>query len=194
MIVDRWQLSATSCCHLQKFDIFCNPMINIYVIILARFSLLGFPLLIIITRKQKNKVMKIQITKQGFFLLFVYRYIIFGFDLIISILHLQRAKIPESVSNSTDNISKRKNWRESKKKNMLIFKINKPMKVFWYSLLHVLQIYSPDNFRTKNGDFCGICGPNWFHLSKVTVPLVMHNSKIVLHSGAVNVHFRHGSV
>lgn len=121
--------------------------------------------------------MKIQITKQGFFLLFVYRYIIFGFDLIISILHLQRAKIPESVSNSADNISKRKNWRESKKKNMLIFKINKPMKVFWYSLLHVLQIYSPDNFRTKNGDFCGICGPNWFHLSKVTVPLVMHNSQ-----------------
>lgn len=98
MIVDRWQLSATSCCHLQKFDIFCNPMINIYVIILARFSLLGFPLLIIIPRKQKNKVMKIQITKQGFFLLFVYRYIIFGLDLIISILHLQRAKIPESVS------------------------------------------------------------------------------------------------
>lgn len=104
MIVDRWQLSATSCCHLQKFDIFCNPMINIYVIILARVTLLGFLLLIIIPRKQKNKVMKIQITKQGFFLLFVYRYIIFGFDLIISILHLQRAKIHESVSNSTDNI------------------------------------------------------------------------------------------
>lgn len=138
--------------------------------------------------------MKIQITKQGFFLLFVYRYIIFGLDLIISILHLRRAKIHESVSNSTDNISKRKNWRESKKKYMLIFKISKPMKVFWYSLLHVLQIYSPDNFRTKNGDFCGICGPNWFHLSKVTVPLVMHNSKIGLHFGAVNVHFRHWSV
>lgn len=64
----------------------------------------------------KNKVMKIQITKQGFFLLFVYRYIIFGLDLIISILHLRRAKIHESVSNSTDNISKRKNWRESQKK------------------------------------------------------------------------------
>lgn len=59
--------------------------------------------------------MKIQITKQGFFLLFVYRYIIFGFDLIISILHLQRAKIPESVSNSTDNISKRKIEEKAKK-------------------------------------------------------------------------------
>lgn len=142
MIVDRWQLSATSCCHLQKFDIFCNPMINIYVIILARFSLLGFPLLIIITRKQKNKVMKIQITKQGFFLLFVYRYIIFGFDLIISILHLQRAKIPESVSNSADNISKRKNWRESKKKICSFSKLTSQWKCFdipfymYYKYIH----------------------------------------------------------
>lgn len=123
--------------------------------------------------------MKIQITKRGFFLLFVYRYIIFGFDLIISILHLQKSKNSWICFKFLQIIFQKEKIEEKakKNKNMLIFKINKPMKVFWYSLLHVLQIYSPDNFRTKNGDFCGICGPNWFHLSKVTVPLVMHNSQ-----------------
>lgn len=75
MIVDRWQLSATSCCHLQKFYIFCNPMINIYVIILARFTLLGFPLLIIIPRKKKKGDENTD--HETGFGLFLYRYIIF---------------------------------------------------------------------------------------------------------------------
>lgn len=135
--------------------------------------------------------MKIQITKQvlGYF------YIdISFFDLIWSFQFCICKEYPNLFQILQIIFYKEKTEKKEEKK-LCSFQNYQAMKVFRYSLLHVFQIYSPDNFLyTKNGDFCSIFGPNWFHMSEVTVPLVMHNSEIVLHSGAVNVHFRHGSV